>query len=148
MKKEDIINKLNKVASKETSGWLEKAKEREANRDWLAKSAKIAIKILRELRAKKLTQKWLAEELGVSAQYVNKIVKGQENLSLETITKIEAALNITLIKVPVVESSFDYSTFTNDINKAERNKAQTIGYATKKYPKYCKYEPEEENFAA
>jgi len=148
MKKEDIINKLKNVASKETSGWLDKAKEREANKDWLAKSAKIAIKILRELRAKKLTQNWLAEELGVSAQYVNKIVKGQENLSLATVTKIEIALGITLIKIPLNVSSMDYSTFVNDIFKAERNKAQSIGSTINSYSKYCKYKPEEENFAA
>lgn len=148
MKKEEIINRLNKLASKETSGWLEKAKEREANKVWLAKSAKIAIKILRELRTKKLTQRWLAEELEVSPQYINKIVKGQENLSLETISSLERVLGITLITVPTFESSYGYSVIFNDFVKAERNRAQSIGSLVKKYSKYCKYELEEETYAA
>jgi ribosome-binding protein aMBF1 (putative translation factor) len=33
----------------------------------------------------------------VSPQQINKIVKGQENLTLETISKLEIALNIQLI---------------------------------------------------
>ena len=37
--------------------------------------------------------------MDVSPQYVSKIVKGKENLSLETIWKIEEALGITLISV-------------------------------------------------
>ncbi|OFX81522.1 MAG: hypothetical protein A2W86_08230 [Bacteroidetes bacterium GWD2_45_23] len=37
--------------------------------------------------------------MDVSPQYVSKIIKGRENLSLETIWKIEEALGITLISV-------------------------------------------------
>lgn len=37
--------------------------------------------------------------MDVTPQYVNKIVKGKENLSLETIWKIEEALGINLISV-------------------------------------------------
>lgn len=149
MKKEDIINKLNKVASKETLGWLEKAKKREANRDWLAKSAKIAIKIVRELRAKKLTQKWLAEELDVSPQYINKIVKGQENLSLETICKLENALGVSLIAVPAFESNISYHVFNwHDVSRVARNEAKSIANKTAKYKKYCNYQPEEKTLVA
>lgn len=43
--------------------------------------------------------------MDVSPQYVNKIVKGKENLSLETIAKIEEALGISLISV---ERNFQY----------------------------------------
>ena len=35
--------------------------------------------------------------IGVSPQYVNKIVKGKENLTLDTISKLEQALGIKLI---------------------------------------------------
>jgi transcriptional regulator with XRE-family HTH domain len=44
----------------------------------------------------KLTQKQLAEQMGCSQQYVSKVLKGQENLSLETISKIEDCLNISI----------------------------------------------------
>lgn len=149
MKKEDIINKLNKVALKETSGWLEKAKKREVNKEWLAKSAKIAIKIVRELRAKKLTQKWLADELEVSPQYINKIVKGQENLSLETICKLENAIGIKLITVTAFESTLNYSvTNWHEASRIARNEAKSIANNSAKYKKYSNYQPEEETLVA
>jgi len=103
MKTEKIIN-FEKLVSPEKSGWLEKAKWRQENQAWLEKSALIAIKILRALSDQKCSQKELAEKMDVSAQYINKIVKGSENLSLETISKLEKALSITLIDVPGVSS--------------------------------------------
>ena len=44
-----------------------------------------------------LTQKDLAERMGCSQQYVSKVLRGQENLSIETICKIENALEIELL---------------------------------------------------
>ena len=44
-----------------------------------------------------LTQKALAERMNCTQQYVSKILKGQENMSLETLTKLEEALSIRLI---------------------------------------------------
>ena len=43
-----------------------------------------------------LTQKSLAERMGCSQQYVSKILKGRENLSIETLCKIESALELSL----------------------------------------------------
>lgn len=95
---------INELASGEQSAWLEDANWRSENRDWLDKSFRIAVRILREIRRQKplngMTQKKLAEEMGVSAQHINKIVKGKENLTLETISKIEAVLGISLFEVP------------------------------------------------
>ncbi len=79
--------------------WMEEAQWRIDNEKWLDISGKIALKVLRTLRKKGVSQKELAEKMGVSPQYVNKIVKGSENLSLETITKLETALDIQLIEV-------------------------------------------------
>ncbi|MDR3669094.1 MAG: helix-turn-helix transcriptional regulator [Ignavibacteriaceae bacterium] len=99
-----IQEKLNKVASKK-SDWLEKAEWEIANEDWLNKSAKIAIKILRTIRAKNITQLQLAEMLNVSPQQISKIVKGQENLTLETIAKLEKALDIKLVEIPAIQTT-------------------------------------------
>ncbi len=90
------IDKLNKIASN-NSNWIEEAKKRRENREWQKHSQKIAIKILRAIREKNIKQKQLAEMIGVSPQQINKIVKGNENLTLQTIAKIEKALNIELI---------------------------------------------------
>lgn len=100
MTEKTVYEKMAALASKEVSGWLEDAKWRIENEGWLKHSQYIALTILRTLRAKKMSQKALAERIGVSPQQISKIVKGGGNLTLETIAKIESALGIPLIEVP------------------------------------------------
>lgn len=63
---------------------------------WISRSKDIALKVNAALAARKMTKQELASRLGVSPQYVSKIVRGGENLTLETLSKIEAALGIPL----------------------------------------------------
>jgi ribosome-binding protein aMBF1 (putative translation factor) len=93
----NLKQKLSKLSTGEKSRWKENAKFRRDNRDWLSKSAAIAVKILNTLKMQGISQKLLAERMGVSPQQVSKIVKGQENLTLETITKLETILGIDII---------------------------------------------------
>ena len=77
----------------------------EENKEWLDRSANIAIKILSTLRHNRKenrfpnTQKDLAEIMNITPQQVNKMVKGTENLTLETISRVEKALDIQLIDI-------------------------------------------------
>lgn len=103
MKSTKNLDKLKKLVAGE-SGWLEKAKKRVENEAWLDRSFKIALSVLCSLRDQNMSQKELAEKMGVTPQHVSKIVKGQENLSLETISKLEAALGIELISVAVLKT--------------------------------------------
>ncbi len=89
------LKESNSITS--TSNWIEKAKWRQQNESWLDLSFKIATEILEALKAKKMTQAELALLIKVTPQQVNKIVKGNENLTLETIKKIEDALQLKLI---------------------------------------------------
>lgn len=75
----------------------EKANWRIANRQWLRVSQDIAFGILERLDELAWTQKDLAEKMGVSPQYVNKLVKGSENLTLETLVKLQDILDIPLL---------------------------------------------------
>ncbi|MCK9311397.1 MAG: helix-turn-helix transcriptional regulator [Bacteroidales bacterium] len=99
MNKDEILNKLQNVVSTEPSKWHEDADFRFQNKEWLKRSQCVALNILRTLRAKDLSQKDLAERLGVSPQLVNKWVKGKENFTFETVAKLEEALNIELMSV-------------------------------------------------
>ena len=45
-----------------------------------------------------MNRKQLAEKMNCSPQYISKVLKGHENLSLETLSKIEMALGISIIK--------------------------------------------------
>lgn len=111
MSTENIKNKLKRV-SKSDNTWIKKAKYRQENKAWLDISFEISVKILSQLAENKKvkvfpkSQKELAEALNCSPQYVNKLLKGTENLQLETITRIERTLNIQLIQVPQFEINF------------------------------------------
>jgi transcriptional regulator with XRE-family HTH domain len=86
---------------KTQSNYLQNAQFRIENRKWLNYSSNIALRIIAALEQKEhMTQKALAEKLEVSPQYINKILKGQENLSLSTIAKLSEVLNIELISFP------------------------------------------------
>ena len=95
----DNRKKLKKAISSQISPWKEEAIRRNANEEWLSQSFEIAVRVLSILRTKKMTQKELAEKMNVSPQFINKVVKGQENLSLETISKLSCALEIKLIEI-------------------------------------------------
>ena len=79
------------------SKWHEEAKWRRDNWSWLRHSQKIAVKVLLQMKQEGLTQKALAERMNCTQQYVSKILKGKENMSLDTLSKLEDALGISLI---------------------------------------------------
>lgn len=94
------LDKLNKISTPDTI-WRKDATYRQENRDWLQKSAKIALIVLRALKDKSINQKDLALLMGVKPQQINKIVKGKENLTLETICKLENALNVKIAEINI-----------------------------------------------
>ena len=67
------------------------------NRSWLRYSQRIAMMMLDKMEEMNMSQKQLSELMGCSQQYVSKVLKGQENLSLETMSKIEACLGIQIL---------------------------------------------------
>ncbi|WKN45813.1 helix-turn-helix domain-containing protein [Tunicatimonas pelagia] len=102
--RQDALNKLNGIIldgrqSATPSQWHEDVKRRAEEKPWKKRSQAVALAVLRTLRAKKMSQKELAEQLGVSAQLVNKWVKGKENFTFETVSKLEEALDIQLMQV-------------------------------------------------
>lgn len=99
MTEKEKLEKFAQFVSDTPSNWFEKLEYLTANKSWLDRSAQIAISVLEALKEKKLTQKDLAKKMNVSAQQVNKILKGQQNFTFETINKLEVALNISLIEV-------------------------------------------------
>lgn len=89
--------KLERFSSLTPSNWRKEAEERQAKKEWLRYSQMIAMKMLDRMEELGLTQKMLAERMGCSQQYVSKVLRGRENLSLETLCKIENALNLQII---------------------------------------------------
>lgn len=93
----DIISKLKEYQSTTPSKWRENAEWRMQNKSWLRHSQHIAMMMLDKMDELGMTQKQLSELMGCSQQYVSKVLKGQENLSLETLAKIEHCLQISIL---------------------------------------------------
>lgn len=91
------ISKLYQYKSATPSKWREEAEFRQKNKRWLRYSQQVAMLMLDKMDELNWTQKVLAEKMSCSQQYVSKVLKGSENLSLETICKIEDTLDIRLL---------------------------------------------------
>lgn len=93
------LDKLAAIAVNRSESAIAKAKAREENREWLSISQDIALCIRYYLRNSGITQKSLAEKLGVSPAYIGKLLKGNENLTIETICKLQKVLGENIITV-------------------------------------------------
>ena len=67
-------------------------------RDWTQCARAIAALMSRRMSELGMTQRMLAEKMNCTQQYISKMLKGQKNMSLETICKIENTLGIEIIK--------------------------------------------------
>lgn len=93
-------NKLEKAfGAIQESKFKNKARAWKEDLHWMEYSQQIALEILETLDQRNITQKAFAEQLGVSAQAVNKWLRGKENFTIETIAKIEKALGIRLLAI-------------------------------------------------
>lgn len=111
------LDYLESHQSEMPSSWREEAEWRRDNWSWLQHSQRIAVKVLLQMKQLNLTQNALAKRMGCTQQYVSKILKGKENMSLETLSKLEDALGISLILDDsmeqanmVAEDAFPYGT--------------------------------------
>lgn len=95
--KQKMLEFLESHKSETPSTWREEAEWRRDNWSWLQYSQKIAIKILLRMKQTGLTQQALAERMNCTQQYVSKILKGNENLSLDTLSKLEEVLGMNLL---------------------------------------------------
>jgi transcriptional regulator with XRE-family HTH domain len=118
----NLKEKIGAVISSKKSNWREKAQFRK-NNPWLKEySSKIARRVLAVIEDKEeLNQVKLASIVNVTPQQISKIVKGQENLTLETIYKLSKALNYELITFSEYKHSqvfqvisYDYENLSND----------------------------------
>lgn len=105
------LDRLKALAQPREKIAREKAGERRKNRGWLKKSQDVALAIHYYLRTNGMSQKQFAEKMDVSAPYVAKLLRGTENLTLETIDKIEEALETEIVSISrpyetILESPF------------------------------------------
>lgn len=85
------------LVSTEITNTVAKNRDRIKNRAMLRESQSIALKVLEKLEEIRWSQRKLAKEMGVTPQQITKIVKGQENLTLETQIKLQSILKIPIL---------------------------------------------------
>jgi len=73
---------------------------------FVRKQGEIAVQIGTILKAKGITQKQLAKKIGMKESQLSKILAGNANCTLKTITKIEHALDEDIITVPIFKDDF------------------------------------------
>ena len=100
MKKEKIalLNKKAKPVNPDAK-WMQIAKWNEEHADALEDYMIIALRISATLKERKMTQKDLATQLGVSPQALTRIMKGRQNLSLNKVRQIEKVLGISMMTI-------------------------------------------------
>ena len=89
---------LKEHQSSTPSRWREDAQWRRDNEYWLKYSRYITLRVLRAMTEQAVTQVELAKRMGCTQQYVSNLLKGSSNMTLETIARLEKALNLDLVK--------------------------------------------------
>lgn len=130
--------------------WEQLAQQIE-QQEWRGLAASIAITVITFLNKHQMTKQQLAEKMGVKPQYVSRVVKGQANLTLDTIAKLERALDETIVTISdptdmvaatatIIAPDIKWKSFLN----FEGNPANTLATGTKKQPK-AEYNANKEN---
>lgn len=118
----DVQKILESHSSSTPSKWRENAEWRKTNRKWLKRSQQVAMTVLDCMDRTKMSQKELAQKMNVSPQYVSKLLKGCENLSLETISKLEEILNINILVI----QNFNIVPYDSSVVQWERPKFRNL----------------------
>ena len=124
------------------SRWRNDAQWRMDNEYWLKYSRNITLKVMRAMDEQSVTQVELAKRMGCTQQYVSNLLKGSSNMTLETIARLENALNIDLVRSVLTHvSGYDSTSalrpqYLNDSGgealDAVRTSSLVDGYKTRK----------------
>ena len=99
MKKTKAKEFLEAHSSGKLSTFVDDAKWRQENSAWLKKSQCVAYAIMDYMQDNNFNRKNLAEKLGVSPQFVSKILSGKMNFTFKTISLIEERLGLELFRI-------------------------------------------------
>lgn len=93
----NVLNFLESHTDETPSRFVDEAVWRRENAGWLKWSRQLAIMLMGYMQDNGLKRADLAARLGVSPQYVSKLLSGTENLSFKSIANIEAKLGIAFL---------------------------------------------------
>lgn len=91
------IKFLKEHQSKDASQFEADAQWEKENETWLRWSRSVATTIINYMQQNHLTRADVAEKLGVSPQYVSKILSGTVNFSFKTVAELQTKLGINCL---------------------------------------------------
>ena len=94
-----VIKFLESHENEEPSRFIEEAAWRKENASWLRWSRQLAITLIGYMQDNGMKRADLASKLGVTPQYVSKLLSGTENLSFKSIANIEDRLGISCLVI-------------------------------------------------
>jgi len=106
------VEYLKNNQSQTRTKWRENAEWRRENEQWLRYSRAITIRVLKAMDEKGITQSILAANMGCTQQYVSNLLRGNSNMTLDTIARLEIALKIEILQPLITNSTGRYSTKT------------------------------------
>ncbi len=124
------IEILNKHKSNTTSKWQAEAEYRRKNSRWLLYSTQIALTVRQRMTETGTTQVMLAERIGCTQQHISMLLKGNSNLTLETIAKFEEALDFDIIG-KLLKPSYGYERNCIETQNRYLSEPEDIGYKKK-----------------
>ena len=80
--------------SGEHSTFVSDVQYRQENALWLKRSRSVALAIIDYMQTNSLSRNDIADRLGVTPQYVSRILSGKVNFSFKTVSEIENRLGI------------------------------------------------------
>ena len=96
--KQKTLDFLEAHKSEQPSTFTEDAKWRQENEVWLKWSRGIALSIVDYMQANSLSRSDIANKLGVTPQYVSRILSGNTNFSFKSVAEIERKLGISCME--------------------------------------------------
>lgn len=91
--------KLIAIAKPRSPKAMENAKRRKENKQGIRMSQEIILSLRYYMRIQNMSQKQLARLVDVSDAYIAKLMKGNENLTIDTIAKLQNAIGKPLVRV-------------------------------------------------
>lgn len=108
------IDFLKAHQSSTPSRWQEEAEWRRDNEYWLKYSRYITLRVLKSMEEQAVTQAELARRMECSQQYISNLLKGSTNMTLETIARLENALQIDIVQTALTYvKGYDIDTTSN-----------------------------------
>ena len=119
-----VIDFLEANQSPTPSSWREDARWRMDNEYWLKYSRFITLQALRAMEELSVTQAELARRMGCTQQYISNLLKGSSNMTLETIARLEKALNLDILR-SAFSDICGYGVYAHDLQSQYLNDPST-----------------------